>query len=426
MSEPTDVTGATSRVGRFAAWGVAAVTVALAIAWLIRTRSTENQSPPTATGGEAMPGMDMSGGGAAGDGSISLTAEQLREFGITFGEVEVRTLTDVVRTVGVLGLDETRISAVTVRFGGYVERLLVDFTGRSVREGEPLVEVYSPELLAAQEELLLAARLQEQISGSVLPGVQPSSADLVDAARQRLLLWGISEDQIDQILADGQARRTLTLYAPASGVVIEKNVLVGQSVVAGQSLYTIADLTELWVDAEVREADAGLVHEGDAVSVEMSALPGRLIPGRIEYVYPTLADQARTLRARVAIANPGGRLRPGMYATVRIQAAGRSALTVPASAVLDTGERRLVFVDMGGGRILPQEVEVGRISGELAEVIAGLEPGQRVVTSPQFLLDSESNLAEVMRSMIGQTTNMGATDLQGGDMQGMTMPPTER
>ena len=413
------------------AWGVAAVTVAVATAWLLRTMAADDadpqaQSAPTAAGSEAMPGMDM-GGSTAGDGSISLTADQLREFGITFGVVEVRTLTDVVRTVGILGFDETRVASVTVRFGGYVERLFVDFTGRSVREGEPVAEVYSPELLAAQEELLLAARLQGEISGSVVPGVQPSSTDLVDAGRQRLLLWGISQGQVDQILADGRARRTLTLHAPVAGVVIEKNVVVGQSVVAGQSLYTIADLTELWVDAEVREADAGLVREGDAVSLEMSALPGRLIPGRIEYVYPTLEDQARTLRARVAIANPRGRLRPGMYATVRIQAAGRSALTVPAAAILDTGERRLVFVDMGGGRILPQQVEVGRISGELAEVIVGLEPGQRVVTSPQFLLDSESNLAEVMRSMIGQmsTSDMGSMGMQEGDMQGMPMPPRE-
>ena len=429
MSTQTRTTGAPSRVGRFAAWGVAAVTVVVAIAWLIWARAAQDgddqaQSPPTAAGGESMPGMDMSGmdmsgGSMAGDGSISLTADQLREFCITFGEVEVRTLTDVVRTVGILGFDETRVASVTVRFGGYVERLLVDFTGRSVREGEPLAEVYSPELLAAQEELLLAARLQEEISSSVVPGVQPSSADLVDAARQRLILWGISREQIDQILADGQARRTLILYAPVAGVVIEKNVLVGQSVMAGQSLYTIADLTELWVDAEVREADAGLVHEGDAVTVEMSALPGRLVPGRIEYVYPTLENQARTLRARIAIANPGGLLRPGMYATVRIQSVGRSALTVPAAAVFDTGERRVVFVDMGGGRILPQEVEVGRTSGELAEVLSGLEPGQRVVTSAQFLLDSESNLAEVMRSMIGQTT------IANGDMQGMAMPPRE-
>lgn len=419
MSTQTSTTGRPSRVGRLAAWGAAGVAVVLAVAWLIWVRAAQNgddraQSPPTASGGDAMPGMDMSGGSAAGDGSISLTGDQLREFGITFGEVEVRTLSDVVRTVGIVGFDETRVASVTVRFAGYVERLLVDFTGRSVREGEPLAEVYSPELLAAQEELLLAARLQEESSSSVVPGVQPSSADLVDAARQRLLLWGVSGGQIDQVLADGQARRTLILYAPVAGVVIEKNVLVGQSVMAGQSLYTIADLTELWVDAEVREADAGLVHEGDAVSVEMSALPGRLIPGRIEYVYPTLENQARTLRARVAIANPGRLLRPGMYATVRIQSAGRSALTVPAAAVFDTGERRVVFVDMSGGRILPQEVEVGRISGELAEVLAGLEPGQRVVTSAQFLLDSESNLAEVMRSMIGQTTiaNVGTMNSQ--------------
>jgi RND family efflux transporter MFP subunit len=209
-------------------------------------------------------------------------------------------------------------------------------------------------------------------------------------------------------------------------VVIEKNVLAGQAVTAGQLLYTIADLGELWADVEVREADAALVREGDEATIELASLPGRPIPGRIEYVYPTLQEASRTLRARVALSNPDGALRPGMYATVRIRAPGRSALTVPAPAVLDTGERRVVFVDMGAGRIVPQDVEVGRVSGDLAEVLSGLEPGQRVVTSAQYLLDSESNLADVMRSMIAQmnTSDMGSMDMEGGSMPDMDMPAT--
>jgi Cu(I)/Ag(I) efflux system membrane fusion protein len=382
-------------------------------------------------GMEGMEGMSM-----VGDGSVRLTADQIRTFGVTFGTVERRTLTDEVRTVGIVNFDETRMAGVTPKFGGYVERLYVDFTGRPVRRGEPLIEIYSPELVAAQEELLLAARLEQDLDRTTVPGVPRGSMNLLAAARQRLRLWDISDAQIDGILRTGRAQRTLTLHAPVSGIVVEKNILAGQAVQAGQPLYTIADLSEVWVEAEVREADAGLIAEGDVATVEVSAFPGRPLRGRVEYVYPTLQEQARTLKARIAIANHDGRLKPGMYATVRLSAPGRTALTVPTSAILNTGERRVVFVDMGAGGLMPHEVEIGRVAGEYSEVLSGLEPGQRVVTSAQYMLDSESNLAEVMRSMIGMM-NMsdvqgmgkptgGSDDMQGADMKGMQMPDRER
>ena len=374
-----------------------------------------------------MSGMDMGGMAMGGDGSVRLSADQIRTFGVTFGSVERRTLEDEIRTVGIVNFDETRLAGVTPKFGGYVERLHVDFTGRPVRAGEPLVEIYSPELVAAQEELLLAARLERGLSGTSVPGVPEGSSDLVAAARQRLRLWDISAAQIDRVLETGRAQRTLTLYAPVSGVVVEKDVLAGQAVRAGQSLYTIADLSEVWVEAELRESDAGLVEEGDPASVELSALPGRTIRGQVEYVYPTLQSASRSLKARIAVPNPDRRLKPGMYATVRIAAPAREALTVPGSAVLNTGERRLVFVDLGRGRIAPQEVEVGRSGAGYVEVLAGLEPGQRVVTSAQYLLDSESNLAETMRSMMGMMNmsdmgSMEGMDMGGEGMEGMDMP----
>jgi multidrug efflux pump subunit AcrA (membrane-fusion protein) len=342
-------------------------------------------------------------------------------------------ITDEIRAVGIVNFDETRLSGVTTKFGGYVERLHVDFTGRAVRAGEPLVEIYSPELVVAQEELLLAARLQSALEGSSVPGVPAGTSDVVGAARRKLRLWDISDAQIDRVLASGEAQRTLTLYSPVGGVVIEKNILAGEAVTAGQPLYRIADLGEVWVEAELREADAALVEQGDAATVELSALPGRPIRGRIEYAYPTLQAEARSLKVRVAVPNGDRRLKPGMYATVRIAAPARQALTVPLPAVLNTGERRLVFVDLGGGRIAPQEVEVGRAGAVYIEILAGLEPGQRVVTSAQYLLDSESNLAETMRSMIGMmnTSDMGAMDGMegmdmGADMQGMDEPGSER
>lgn len=365
-------------------------------------------------GMEGMPGMNMSG-----DGTVQVTADQLRQFGITFGTVDTRMLQSEVRTVGVVTFDETRIAQVAPKFGGFVERLHVDFTGQPVRRGQPLLEIYSPELVAAQEELLIAQQLARTMNESAVPGIPAGTTDLLAAARRRLRLWDIPDAQIEEILQSGQVRRALTLHAPGTGIVVEKNVVRGQSVQPGQMLYTIADLSEVWVEAELREADAGNVREGSGATLELAAYPGGLFKGWVEYVYPTLQEQSRTLRSRIAVANSDGRLKPGMYATVRITTPIRRALTVPASAVLRTGERSMVFVDMGGGSLMPHEVVTGNMGDEYVEVLSGVAPGQRVVTSAQFLLDSESNLADVMKAMMGQ---MGSGDMQGMDMPGMQRP----
>ena len=381
-----------------------------------QARIDEPSDMGSMAGMEGMAGMD-------GDGSVSLTAGQIREFGITFSTVEQRPLQTEIRTTGIVGYDETRMAIVTPKFSGFVEALHVDFTGKPVRRGQPLLDIYSPELVAAQEELLLAVRLQRAVGQTTVPGVE-AAPNLVAAARARLRLWDIRDEQIEEVLRAGRARRTLTLFAPVNGVVVEKNLLRGQSVQAGEILYKVADLSEVWIDAQIRESDAGAVTVGATATVELTAFPGRPIPGRVEYVYPSVQEEARVLRARIAVANPAGRLLPGMYATVRITSPGHMALTVPTSAVINTGERRIVFVDMGGGRIMPHQVETGSVAGDRSEVLFGLEPGQRVVTSAQFLLDSESNLADVMRSMIGQGAS-GTGSMQGMDMPGMKMGPSD-
>ncbi|MFL5386433.1 MAG: efflux RND transporter periplasmic adaptor subunit [Longimicrobiaceae bacterium] len=382
-------------------------------------------------GGGQMAGMQMSS-----DGSVQLTLDQIRQFGVTFGTAEERPLEAEVRTVGVVAPDERRIAQVAPRFGGFVERLYVDFTGRPVRRGEPLLEIYSPELVSAQEELLLAARLDAGLDQSTVPGMGGGSSHLLAAARRRLALWDISPAQIDQVLRTGRVRRTMTIHSPASGIVMEKQVVRGQAVQAGQPLYTIADLSSVWVEAELREGDAAGVTPGATATVELGAYPGRPITGRVDYVYPTLQAEARTLKARVVVPNPDGRLKPGMYANVRLSAPARTALTVPSSAVVQTGERAIVFVDHGGGKLMPHEVVTGRVAGEYTEILSGVEPGRRVVTSAQFLLDSESNLAETMKTMAGMSGS-STQDLpgvesgdrleeKGADMQGMPMPPGTR
>lgn len=403
--------------------GAAAVLVIGAL--LITSSSTADESAEDTAGMQSMEGMDMGGGMSMPmGGTVQLTGAQIREFGVTFGTAERRTLESEVRTVGIVNFDETRMTQVAPKFGGYIERLHVDFTGQVVRAGQPLLEIYSPELVSAQEELLLAAGLDQSLGQSPIPGVSRGNSNLADVARRRLRLWDISDAQIDRILESGRVRRTLTLYAPTSGIVVEKNVVTGQATRPGETLYTIADLREVWVEAELRERDAGSVREGTEARVEFGAFPGPPVHGRVEYVYPTLEAAARTLKARIAIANPDGRIKPGMYATVRFSTPSATALTVPAPAVLYTGERAIVFVDMGGGKLMPHEVETGRASGDYVEILSGLEPGQRVVTSAQYILDSESNMAEVMKSMIGMTgegMDMGGMDMSDGSMEGMKM-----
>ena len=398
--------------------------VLLGAMWLFRDagRSRENssraaQAKKGASGMAGMAGMSMSK-----DGAIALSADQLRTFGVTFGAAEVRTMAYAARAAGNVVVDETRIVQVAPRVGGFVERVYVNVTGQPVRLGQPLLELYSPELLAAQQELLLAAELQRNIGQSAVPGIPDNTTDLVAAAKRRFQLWDVSEKQVDEILRTGRTRRTMTLYAPASGIVIERMAVQGQLVMPGDKLYVIADLTRVWIEVDLRGADAARVRTGTTAEIEISGLAGRSFSGRVEYVYPTVETDARTTRARISLANSGGLLKPGMYATVLLSTPSREALTVPTSAVVHTGARAFVFIDLGRGTLKSQDVELGASAGDYTEVLAGVEPGQRVVTSAQFLLDSESNLGEVMTSMMSMGGSMG--DMQGmvlKDMKGMDM-----
>jgi multidrug efflux pump subunit AcrA (membrane-fusion protein) len=406
--------------------GVGTLALIAVVAWLVENdsaskRTTAATSPQSMSG---MPGMSTPPGG-----TIQLTTAQIRQFGVTFGSAEQRTLVTELRVPGTVVTDETRIVQVALKFGGFVERLHANVTGQYVRPGQPLMEVYSPEVFAAMQELLVALRLERSSAGGApIPGVPASATDLVASARRRLALLGVAESDIDATLRRGEPSRTITVYSPAVGIVTERMVTQGQAVQSGQTLYTISDLSGVWVNADVRETDAAILRTGLGADVELASMPGRPFKGMVTYVYPTLNPQTRTVTARVAVANAGGQLRPGMFATVHLRSPSRRALTVPASGVVQTGERTLVFVDLGGGRIEPQPIEIGQSTSEYTEVLAGLEPGQRVVTSAQFLLDSESNLAEVMRSMIGQGVS-GMTDMKGkSSMPGMDMggKPTDK
>lgn len=398
-----------SRRRRVALIGAAAAVLVLGVIAVRASRQhrgppAAEAATPTAPGSQGMAGMSMD---MPSDGGLALSAAEIRQFGITFDTARVRPLTAEIRTTGVVTLDETRVTQITPRFAGFVEKLYVNATGQPVTGGQPLLEIYSPELVAAQQELLLAGQLQRDVGHSAVPGVPETGGDLVAASRRRLQLWDISDPQIDEILRTGRVRRTLTLHAPSSGVVVQKNVLQGQAVSPGQALYTIANLGAVWVDLQLRAVDAVAVRAGSGADIDVTGLPAHAFKGRVAYVYPTLDSASRTVRARVVVSNTNRLLKPGMYATVQLTTPGRSALTVPSSAVLRTGDRTVVFVDMGNGALMPMDVELGSTAGEYTEVLAGLDPGTRVVTSAQFLLDSESNLGEVMKAMMGQ---MGAGD----------------
>jgi Cu(I)/Ag(I) efflux system membrane fusion protein len=401
--------------------GIGTIVLVLLVVWLVDRRRASDRVSVNVSGEMAgMPGMSM-----PASGIIELTTSQITQFGVTFGFVEQRMLTTELRVPGTVVVDETRVAQVALKFGGFVERLHANVTGQYVRAGQPLMEVYSPEVFAAMQELLVASRLERTSGGAAVPGVTQAATDLVAASRRRLELLGVAGSDVEATLRRGEAARTVTVYSPASGIVTERLVVQGQAVQAGQTLYTISDLSGIWVNADVRETDAALLRAGLGADVELASMPGRPFKGMVTYVYPTLNPQTRTVTARVSVANAGGQLRPGMFATVHLRSPTRRALTVPTSALVRTGERTLVFVDMGAGRFTAQVVEIGQSTSEYTEVLSGLEPGQRVVTSAQFLLDSESNLAEVMRSMIGQGS-AAMTDMKG--MPGMDMggKPTDK
>ena len=419
-------------------WSAAVIAVVLIIGTLLARKisSKSSSSTKSSNAGEmqGMAGMNMPPAG-----SVSLTPDQVRQFGITFGTVQMRALSDEVRTAGIVVVNETRIAKVTPKFSGYVEQLYGNFVGQSVRRGQVLAAVFSPDLVAAEQELILSARLSSTTGSSSVPGVPGTTTDLLSAARERLRLWDVSESQIREVLTTGKPMRTVPILSPTSGVILDKKVVQGQAIQAGEELYTIADLSDVWIDAQLREEDAGRVGVGASAVLQFTSYPGRPYTGRVTYVYPTLAEQARTVKARITVPNPDGRLKPGMYATVTITASTASALTVPRSAVVQTGERALVFVDAGGGNLRAQPVQLGRSGSDYVEVLSGVSAGQRVVTSAQFLLDSESNLAEVMKSMIGMRgvqdamppMNAPATNdvnAKGAYMRGMPgmAPPAKR
>lgn len=348
---------------------------------------------------EGMSGMAMP---AAGPGPVTVSPETRASLGIVVVPAELRVLTRDLRLVGRVVPAETAQRTVASRVDGFVERLAVDFTGRPVHRGEVLLELYSPMLVAAQQELLLAVRLRSALGAAASPEAVQNADSLVAAARRRLQYWDISDDQIAELERSGAVRRTLTLRSPSDGVVLQKNVVQGQSVSAGMTLFEIADLGTVWLEANVFEDDIAAVHVGQGADVTFDAYPGEVVRGRVAYVYPTADPASRTGKVRVEIANPTGRIRPGLFGTARIGSPqGARVVVIPRQAALVTGDRQLVFVEDSTNRFVPRLVELGAENDSLVEVRSGLNAGERVVATAAFLLDAESNLGAAMAGMAG-------------------------
>jgi Cu(I)/Ag(I) efflux system membrane fusion protein len=382
-----------------AAGMTAALGAAVTVAWFA-TRGTEKppatvaHNHPTAVGGDTQP-------------SVMLSPEEARRIGVTYATATVAPLETEVRTVAQVAYDETRVRAIAPKIDGWVDQLYVSYTGQPIRDGEPLLAIYSPMVVAAQQELLVAAQLEEDVAGAA-GETRTSATGLREAARRRLLYWDVSAADVDRLERTGEIQKTIVLRAPASGVVVEKNVLAGQKIMAGEPLYKVADLRVVWVEGEVFERDLPAVHVGQMVQAEFQALPGKTRSGRISYIYPSVSSETRTARVRVEMTNPDLALKPGMYATIRIQgAAGASVLSVPRSAVLSTGKRDLVFVRRADGMLEPHEVQVGLANETHVQIIRGLDVGATVVASATFLVDAESNLG----SLLGGMGNMPGMDM---------------
>jgi len=343
----------------------------------------------------------MDSSGAAVREMVHLTADQERTLGVVYTTVTRGPMTKTVRTVGEIGAPEPKIVDVTPKIDGFAQDLFVSYTGESVRRGQPLLTLYSPMMVAAQEELLTARRMLDRVNPDA---GEPwhRAADMLAAARRRLEYWDITDEQIRGIEESGEVRKALTLVAPSSGIVLEKDVLQGQRVMEGQRLYRIADITEVWVEGDVFEQDLQFVHVGQQAHIEVSAYPGEHLMGRVSFVYPTVDETSRTNRIRVTVPNPGLRLKPGMFATIFLDAnIGADALTVPLDAVIVTGTRNVVFVRDAPGMLTPRAVVLGARSGDRVQILSGLEEGETIVTSANFLVDAESRLASTGGGMPG-------------------------
>jgi RND family efflux transporter MFP subunit len=334
--------------------------------------------------------------------SLQLTEDEQRSIGLQTTVVERRTIRRQLLAAARVEEPETRLANISARVAGRIDKLHVDFTGQPVRRGQPIAEIYSPEVLTSAEEYKLALENRKRLGSGAESQALSGADDLIAASRRRLELWGLTPQQIDTIATSDRPQLNLTIYSPASGIVSERKVTQGQYVNAGDVLYTVTDLSTVWVKADIYEADLPQVRVGQAVEVTAETLPGTKLHGRVGFLEPMVNAQTRTTAARIQIANPGMQLRPGMFVQARFAVtSGESTLAVPRSAVVNTGQHKLVYVAKSNGVFETHEVQLGTVADGYYPVLAGLRGGERIVTEGNFLLDSQTRITGTMSGMFG-------------------------
>lgn len=341
---------------------------------------------------------------AAAPGQVKISLDKVQKLGVRTEPVMSRDLVRTVRAVGKFQLDERRQNTVTTKFEGYIEKLFVNATGQPVKRGQPLMEVYSPELVSAQGEYLIAWNGRQSLKNGTEESVV-GVGQLAEGALKRLRNWDISDAQLQRLQREGKATRTLIIYSPASGVVMEKPAIQGMRFMPGEPLFKITDLSAVWLLAEVFEQDLAMVHVGQSVKISVDAYPGKEMTGKVAFIYPTVNPETRTAQVRIELANPGGMLRPDMYASVQLTSGHDKAraLTVSDSAVIDSGTRQVVLIQRAEGLFEPREVKLGTRTDGYVEVLEGLSDGDSVVVRANFLIDAESNLKGALGSFGGHS-----------------------
>jgi Cu(I)/Ag(I) efflux system membrane fusion protein len=373
--------------------GKAAEKAGLAKAAKVASADTEHQH------GGGIPVTETAGNTEKETPTLEIPEDKQRMIGLTTVKASVRAMNKVIRTVGRIEYDERKLATVNTKVEGWIEKLHVDYTGRYVKKGEPLAEVYSPELVATQQEFINTLRwanqgkeVKEERTAMLLT---KDAQAILEASKERLRLWDISDEQIAKIETTGKPVRTLTIYSPVSGYVVQKMAVQGMRVMPGEKLFDVVDLSNVWVVSDIYEFELPLIKIGQTARIGLSYFPGKDFTAQVDYVYPILAGETRTAKVRFTIPNPGGELKPQMFTNVEIRINLGSRLAVPAEAVIDTGERQIAYVDKGQGNFEPREVMLGVRTDGWVEITAGIRAGEKIVASANFLIDSEAQLKGV-------------------------------
>lgn len=352
------------------------------------------------------------------EGTVRIDSVTVQNMGVRTATVERRKLSRNIRTVGIVAYDEKGVTQVQSKVEGWIEKLYIDFTGQFVKKDDILLELYSPQLVSSQEEYLAALEFRDKMKESPYPDIAGGADSLMESAKKRLDYLDVPKHQIMEITKGRKVMKTLHIHSPNKGIVINKHIQEGAYVKPGMPLYTLADISKVWVHADIYEYELPWVKEGQEVTMTLSYFPGRAFKGKVAYIYPYLEAKTRTVKVRLDFDNKDWELKPDMYANIRIESSIEGDnIAVPSEAVIHSGERRVVVVDLGGGRFMPKDVKLGTESGDgYYQVMEGLEVGERVVVSAQFLIDSESSLKESIAKMLEAGKDASNSDMDMSDM----------